>query len=72
MILGDFTNIFYWLIKGMFVISSLLYLIFATIVVRQTYQMTSKIYDMFNTILIIIAWVHFVISILLVLLVLLV
>lgn len=72
MILGDFTNIFYWLIKGMFVISSLLYLVFATIVVRQTYQMTSKIYDMFNTILVVTAWVHLVISILLVLLVLLV
>lgn len=72
MILGDFTNIFYWIIKGMFIVSSLLYLIFATIVVRQTYQMTSKIYDMFNTILIAVAWVHLVISVLLVLLVLLV
>lgn len=72
MILGDFTNIFYWLIKGMFIISSLLYLIFAIIVVRQTYQMTSKIYDMFNAILIAIAWIHLLISILLVLLVLLV
>jgi p-aminobenzoyl-glutamate transporter AbgT len=53
--------------KLFFIISSLIYLFFAGVVVRQVQAMTSKVKDMFNSIIQLISWIHLVFAILLVL-----
>lgn len=45
--------------KASFVLGSVLYLIFAMVVVKQVGSMTKNVYDKFNSILIAFSYVHF-------------
>ena len=50
--------------KLAFILGSLIYLIFAVIVIRQTTMMTKNVSDKFNPILITISYLHFAFSLL--------
>jgi|GEM_PF-5681065 len=52
--------------KAFFVFGAIIYFIFASIVVRQVQLMTTKVLDMYNTILITISWLHLLLAFLLV------
>lgn len=58
--------------KTFFVLSAVLYLIFAFIVVKQTTMMSKNVNDKFNSVLISFAYLHLVFSILLVILTLII
>jgi hypothetical protein len=57
--------------KTIFVIASILYLIFAAVIVRQVSMMTRNVKDKFNGVLIAFSWIHLLFAIFLVLLTLL-
>jgi hypothetical protein len=52
--------------KASFVLGSILYLIFALVVVKQVGSMTKNVYDKFNNILIAFSYIHFAFAIFLV------
>ena len=58
--------------KASFVLGSILYLIFATVVVKQVNSMTKNVYDKFNAILIAFSYIHIAFSIFLVFLTLII
>ncbi len=62
----DSIQLYYLIYKIFFVLGALIYLIFASIVVRQTKSMTSKVQDMFNGLIIAFSWIHLLLAILLV------
>ena len=53
-------------LKLSFTLGSLIYLIFAVIVVKQTTMMTKNVSDKFNPVLVAIAYIHLAFSVLLV------
>jgi len=52
--------------KLSFTLGSLIYFVFAVIVVKQTTMMTKNVNDKFNPVLIVLAYLHFALTILLV------
>jgi len=58
---------FFVFIKGFFIFSSLLYFVFALIVVKQVTSMSKSVTDKFNPILIIFSYLHLGFSIFLIL-----
>jgi hypothetical protein len=71
--MNNFLNIeglegyFFIFTKGFFVLSSILYLVFALIVVKQVTSMSKSVTDKFNPILIIFSYLHLGFSIFLIL-----
>ena len=59
MILGEFTYFLNILTKGAFILGSVIYLIFAGIIVKQVNTMTKNVKDKFNLLLISFAYIHF-------------
>ena len=62
----NFSLIFHIVQKFSFVLGSLIYLVFAFIVLKQTTMMSKNVHDKFNPILITIATIHLIASIVLV------
>lgn len=52
--------------KGFFVLGSLIYLVFAIVIIKQTTVMTKNVHDKFNPILIVFSFLHLAFSLLLV------
>ena len=55
---ANLTQLFNFGLKGLFLISAILYFVFSLIIVRQVIQMNTIIHDKFNNTLKIIALVH--------------
>ena len=64
----DFNSIFLILTRIFFMIGSILYLVFAIIVVRQVAMMAKNVYDKFNGVLVTFSYLHLAFSLGLVLL----
>jgi hypothetical protein len=56
----DFNTLLLLIVKIMSVIGSLLYLVFAFIIVKQVSMMTKNVSDKFNSILVTFSWLHLV------------
>jgi hypothetical protein len=54
--------------KLCFIVGAIIYMVFASIVVKQVSMGTKNIQDKFNDLLIIFSWIHFILSIFLVIL----
>ena len=65
---AEFNHYLLLLGKSCFVIGSVVYLVFAVVVVKQVLMMTKNINDKFNSILIIFSYLHLAFSIFLILL----
>jgi len=52
--------------KGFFIVLSLIYTIFAIVIVRQVSLMSKNVQDKFNSVLVIFSYIHLVLSILLI------
>jgi len=63
----DFNNYIQLIWKFSFVLGSILYLIFAFVVVKQVTTMSRNVTDKFNTVLIIFSYFHLIFALLLVL-----
>lgn len=72
MITPDFTVLIFMLGKVFFVLATVIYAIFAFIVVKQTTTMTKNVQDKFNPVLITFCYLHLALSILLIILTLLI
>lgn len=68
--LGNIGFYFYLFEKFSFVLGAVIYLIFATIIVKQVATMTKNVNDKFNAVLVLFSYGHLVFAILLVLLIL--
>lgn len=64
--MGDFGSIFHFLEKFLGIAGSVIYLIFALVVVKQVNTMSKNVKDKFNAILITVSYVHLLGAILLV------
>ncbi|HBP50729.1 MAG: hypothetical protein US68_C0010G0018 [Candidatus Shapirobacteria bacterium GW2011_GWE1_38_10] len=62
----DFTNYLVLVEKIFGIVGSLIYLIFALVIVKQVNTMTRNVRDKFNGILIVFSYIHLVVAILLV------
>lgn len=68
----QFSQYLLFIIKFFAIIGGFIYLIFATIVVKQVSTMTKNVQDVFNVVLTIFSYVHLAFSILLILLTLII
>lgn len=66
--LPDLSHYLFLAVKIFFILGSLIYLVFAIIVVKQTTTLSRNVSDKFNSILIIFSYLHLVLSVFLILL----
>jgi hypothetical protein len=66
--MGQLNDYFFLVVKALFVLGTLLYLVFAAVVVKQTTTMSKNVSDKFNPVLIAFAYLHFAFSVFLVIL----
>lgn len=54
----DFANILLMAFKGFFVLGSVLYFVFSTVVIKQATSMSKNVSDKFNSVIIAFSFVH--------------
>jgi len=65
--INNLESYFFIFTKGFFILSSLIYLVFALIVVKQVTSMSKSVNDKFNPILVIFSYIHLAFSVFLIL-----